>query len=153
MISEDQVENGEVRVFASEGFVEWVLKEHGLAAEGTPSRNAYMYGENLPISASGLVDDGLGQAIEGGQVTYIAPTDVIGQDGAKLSIDGVEIEFMFAPGEAPTGMHCYFPQFKTLHVADNCYMCMHNVYTIRGAFPRDAMQLSLIHISEPTRPY
>ena len=140
MISEDQVESGEVRVFASEGFVEWVLKEHGLAAEGTPSRNAYMYGENLPISASGLVDDGLGQAIEGGQVTYIAPTDVIGQDGAKLSIDGVEIEFMFAPGEAPTGMYCYFPQFKTLHVADNCYMCMHNVYTIRGAFPRDAMQ-------------
>ena len=36
MISEDQVESGEVRVFASEGFVEWVLKEHGLAAEGTP---------------------------------------------------------------------------------------------------------------------
>ena len=140
MISDEQVESGQIRVFASEGFVEWVLKEHGLAAEGTPSRNAYMYGENLPISATGLVDDGLGQAIEGGQVTYIAPTDVIGQDGATLLIDGVEVEFMYAPGEAPTGMHCYFPQLKTLHVADNCYMCMHNIYTIRGAFPRDALQ-------------
>ena len=49
---------------------------------------------------------------------------------------------MFAPGEAPTGMHCYIPKYKTLHVADNCYMCLHNVYTIRGAFPRDAMQWS-----------
>jgi len=140
MISQEEVESGQVRVFASEGFVEWVLKEHGLAAEGTPSRNAYMYGENLPVSAVGLVDDGLGQAIEGGQVTYIAPTDVIGRDGATLSIDGIEIEFMYAPGEAPTGMHCYFPKFNTLHIADNCYMCMHNVYTIRGAFPRDALQ-------------
>ena len=93
-----------------------------------------MYGENLPISASGLVDDGLGQAI-GGQVTYIAPTDVIGQDGAKLSIDGVEIEFMFAPGEAPTGCIATFRNSKLCIVADNCYMCMHNVYTIRGAFP------------------
>ncbi len=140
MISDEQVESGQVPVFASEGFVEWVLKEHGLAAEGTPSRNAYMYGENLPISATGLVDDGLGQAIEGGQVTYIAPTDIIGRDGAALSIDGVPVQFMYAPGEAPTGMHCYFPQLNTLHVADNCYMCMHNIYTIRGAFPRDALQ-------------
>jgi len=99
-----------------------------------------MYGENLPISATGLVDDGLGQAIEGGQVTYIAPTDIIGRDGAALSIDGVPVQFMYAPGEAPTGMHCYFPKLNTLHVADNCYMCMHNIYTIRGAFPRDALQ-------------
>ncbi len=142
MISEDDVKSGRVRVIASEGFTEWVVKEQGLAAEGMPSRNDYMYGENLEVSPAGIVDTGLGQMIEGGEVTFIEPTDIIGKNGGFMTIDGVEIEFMFAPGEAPTGMHCYFPQFQTLHVADNCYMCLHNVYTIRGAFPRDAMQWS-----------
>ena len=140
MISDEDVESGKVKVIASDRFVEWVLKEQGLAAEGMPSRNDYMYGENLPVSPTGLVDTGLGQAIEGGLVSFIEPTDIIGPEGGNITLDGVELEFMFAPGEAPTGMHVYLPQFKTLHVADNCYMCLHNVYSIRGVFPRDAMQ-------------
>jgi alkyl sulfatase BDS1-like metallo-beta-lactamase superfamily hydrolase len=142
MISEEDVKAGKVRVVASEGFSEWVLKEQGLVAEGMPSRNDYMYGENLDVCATGLVDTGLGQMVEGGEVTFIEPTDIIGKDGGSMIIDGVEIQFLFAPGEAPTGMHCYFPKYKLLHCADNCYMCLHSVYTIRGAFPRDAMRWS-----------
>ena len=140
MITDEDVAEGRCVVVASDGFTEWVLKEQGMAAEGMPSRNDYMYGENLEVSTTGIVDTGLGQMIEGGEVTYIEPTHVIGKEGGKMTIDGVEIEFMFAPGESPTGMHCNFPQHKLLHCADNCYMCLHNVYTIRGAFPRDAMQ-------------
>ena len=140
VISEEDASSGRVRVIAPDGFTEWVLKEQGLAAEGMASRNAYMYGENLAPGPTGIVDTGLGQAIEGGEVTFIEPTDIIGPQGGRLTIDGIEIEFMYAPGEAPTGMHCYIPKHRTLHVADNCYMCLHNVYTIRGAFPRDAMQ-------------
>ena len=142
MISEEEVNDGRIKVIASEGFTEWVLKEQGMVAEGMPPRNDYMYGENLEVSPYGIVDTGLGQMIEGGEITYIEPTDIIGKEGKKLTIDSLEIEFKFAPGEAPTGMHCYIPKYKTLHIADNCYMCLHNVYTIRGAFPRDAMQWS-----------
>lgn len=140
VISEEDASSGRVRVIAPEGFTEWVLKEQGLAAEGMASRNSYMYGETLAPGPAGTVDTGLGQAIEGGEVTYIEPTDIIGPQGGSMTIDGLDLEFMFAPGEAPTGMHCYLPKHRTLHVADNCYMCLHNVYTIRGAFPRDAMQ-------------
>ena len=140
VISEEDASSGRVRVIAPDGFAEWVLKEQGLAAEGMASRNSYMYGENLAPGSAGIVDTGLGQAIEGGEVTFIEPTDIIGPQGGSLTIDGVDLEFMYAPGEAPTGMHCYLPKHRTLHVADNCYMCLHNVYAIRGAFPRDAMQ-------------
>ena len=140
VISEEDASSGRVRVIAPDGFAEWVLKEQGLAAEGMASRNRYMYGENLAPGPTGIVDTGLGQAIEGGEVTFIEPTDIIGPQGGCLTIDGIDLEFMYAPGEAPTGMHCYIPKHRTLHVADNCYMCLHNVYTIRGAFPRDAMQ-------------
>ena len=113
MIWEKNVAAGKCVVVAAEGFTEWVLKEQGLAAEGIPSRNDYMYGENLEVSETGLVDTGLGQMIEGGEVTYIEPTIVIGKNGDKLEIDGVEIEFMFAPGEAPTGMHLLFTKTQT----------------------------------------
>ena len=140
VISEEDASSGRVRVIAPDGFTEWVLKEQGLAAEGMASRNSYMYGENLAPGPTGIVDTGLGQAIEGGEITFIEPTDIIGPQGGRLTIDGIDLEFMYAPGEAPTGMHCYIPKHRTLHVADNCYMCLHNVYTIRGAFPRDAMQ-------------
>ena len=140
VVSEEDVDSGKVRVIASDGFTEWVLKEQGLAAEGMASRNSYMYGENLVPGSAGIVDTGLGQAIEGGEITFIEPTDIIGPQGGSLTIDGLDLDFMYAPGEAPTGMHCYIPKRRTLHVADNCYMCLHNIYTIRGAFPRDAMQ-------------
>lgn len=139
LVSDEDVASGRVKIIAPEGFLEWVLKEQGLAAEGMGSRNAYMFGENLAIGPKGLVDVGLGQASERGQITFIEPTDVIPPTGSKMVIDGLEMIFTFAPGEAPTGMHVYLPKYKTLHMADNCYMCLHNVYTIRGAFPRDAM--------------
>lgn len=139
VVSEDDVTAGRVRVIGPAGFTEWVLKEQGLAAEGMPSRNAYMYGENLEVGPTGIVDTGLGQAIEGGAVSFIEPTDIVTHDGATLTVDGVEMVFTHAPGEAPTGIHTYFPSYQVLHCADNCYMCLHNIYTIRGAFPRDAM--------------
>jgi len=140
MVSGEDVSSGRVPVMAPRGFTEWVLKEQGRAAEGLPSRNAYLYGELLEPGPGGIVDTGLGQTIEGGTVTFIEPTDVIGPQGGARTIDGIEPQFLFAPGEDPTGMHCYAPKYRVLHVADNCYRCLHNVYTIRGAFPRDAMQ-------------
>ena len=117
VVSEDDVRAGKVRIIASEGFADWVLREQGLASEGTPSRNDYMYGERLSIGAHGLVDTGLGQMVEGGQVSFIPPTEEISKDGGKLVIDGVEMECIFAPGEAPSGMHCFFPASHVLHVA------------------------------------
>lgn len=140
VISEEDVASGRVRVIAPEGFLDWVLREQGMASEGMPSRNDYMYGERLPVGPHGIVDTGLGQMVEDGTVSFIPPTETIGKGQTSTVIDGVEVEFMQAPGESPVGLHCYFPASKTIHVADSCYMCMHNLYTIRGAFPRDSMQ-------------
>lgn len=138
--SADDVAAGRCRVIASQDFVAFTTRESLTTGEGTNSRNAYMYGEVLPVHARGQVDTGLGKAAERGSITYIAPTDIVSDPGATMTIDGVELVFQYAPGEAPTGLHVYSPRHKVLHVADNCYACLHNVYTIRGALPRHAMQ-------------
>ena len=107
MIADDDV--AAVGSSPQKRFTECVLKEQGLAADGMPARNDQVYGENLRISPTVLLDTGLGQLIEGGKVSYIEPTDVMDKQGGRMIVDGVEIEFMFAPGEAPTDMHCYSP--------------------------------------------
>ncbi|PZV34915.1 hypothetical protein B5V02_27815 [Mesorhizobium kowhaii] len=126
------------RVVAPAGFEAFVLAESLVASEGLAPRNNYMYGEHLGVGPYGHVDCGLGKATEGGKVSYLPPTDHIGREGGRLTIDGVDFLFQHAPGEAPAGMHVYLPASCVLHVADNCYASLHNVYTIRGSLSRDA---------------
>ncbi|MGE6439855.1 alkyl/aryl-sulfatase, partial [Psychrobacter sp. NPDC078370] len=44
--------------------------------------------------------------------------------------------------ESPSEMNTWFPQFKTLWMAENTVAGMHNLYTIRGAAARDASMWS-----------
>ncbi|MBR9852371.1 MAG: MBL fold metallo-hydrolase [Rhodobacteraceae bacterium] len=126
------------RIVAPRGFTEFVLTESIIASEGLVPRNRYMYGEGLKSGSCGHVDCGLGKATEGGTVSFLYPTDELGPDMEALTIDGVEMHFQHAPGEAPTGMHVWLPHAKVLFVADNCYASLHNIYTIRGSLSRDA---------------
>ena len=49
--------------------------------------SAPIFLSNLAIPLVGIVDTGLGQMIEGGEITYIEPTDIIGKQGKTLTID------------------------------------------------------------------
>jgi alkyl sulfatase BDS1-like metallo-beta-lactamase superfamily hydrolase len=125
-------------VVAPEGFEQTILAESLVASEGLGPRNNYMYGELLQSGPCGHVDCGLGKATEGGRMTFVPPTHHVPSQGLKLAIDGIDFEFQSAPGEAPVGIHVYIPAHRVLHVADNCYASLHNVYTIRGSQSRDA---------------
>jgi alkyl sulfatase BDS1-like metallo-beta-lactamase superfamily hydrolase len=125
-------------VVAPQGFEQTILAESLVASEGLGPRNNYMYGELLQSGPCGHVDCGLGKATEGGRVTFVPPTHHVGPEGSTLTIDGIDFEFQSAPGEAPVGIHVYLPKHRVLHIADNCYASLHNVYTIRGSQSRDA---------------
>ena len=82
----------------------------------------------------GLVDAGLGKGVSIGDVTLIAPTDLIAKKADRRVVDGVQMEFQLTPGtEAPSEMNIYFPQLRMLNVAENVTHTMHNLYTLRGA--------------------
>ncbi len=139
VVSEEDVNSGKTKIFASKGFLDYALSENLFAGNAMSRRAMYMYGSVPAKGPKGQVDCALGKATEGGEVTLIPPTDIIDEEGKKLSIDGVDVTFIFASGEAPTGMNVYFPKFSALHIADNCYHSLQNVYTIRGALTRDAI--------------
>ena len=51
--------------------------------------------------------------------------------------------FQNTPGtEAPAEMNTWFPQFKAFWAAENITATIHNIYTLRGALIRDALQWS-----------
>jgi len=68
---------------------------------------------------------------------------VIEDDFEEHVIDGVRIVFQNTPGtEAPAEMNAWFPQQKVFWAAENITATVHNVYTLRGALVRDALQWS-----------
>lgn len=140
VIDEADVKAGKVRVIAPDGFFEHAVSENVLAGPAMMRRAQYMYGSLLPRGERGQVDAGLGKGTpSNATVTLIAPSEVIGQALETRTVDGVEIEFQLTPGtEAPAEMNLYFPQFRTLCMAENATHTQHNVLTLRGALVRDA---------------
>ena len=133
------VHAGNTKIVAPEGFLLAAVSENVIAGYAMSRRALYMYGAALPKGPTGQVDAGLGKTTSNGNVSVIAPTDVITETGETMTIDGVEIEFQLTPGtEAPAEMNFYFPEFRALCMAENCSRNLHNVYTLRGAQVRDA---------------
>jgi alkyl sulfatase BDS1-like metallo-beta-lactamase superfamily hydrolase len=139
VVDEEAVKSGEVRIIASEGFMDFDVSENILAGNAMTRRASYMFGSLLPKDASGLVDSGLGKATSSGSVTLIQPTDILTADDDKMTIDGVIFEFMNTPfAEAPAEMMFYLPQMKAFYAAEEANATLHNLYTLRGAQVRDA---------------
>ena len=106
-------------------------------------RGSYQYGIMIPKNQYGVVDGALGKGVPTGLVGLITPTYIVEKDQETLNIDGVEMVFQNTPNtESPSEMNTWFPQFKTLWMAENTVADMHNLYTIRGAAARDASMWS-----------
>lgn len=139
VISQEDVDSGQVKVFAPEGFTEEAISENVLAGNVMLRRAMYMYGALLKPGAEGQVSVGLGIAASQGGTTLILPTDFIKKTGEERVIDGVKFIFLMAPGsEAPAEMLFFLPEMKALGAAEDATHNMHNLYTLRGAKVRDA---------------
>lgn len=143
VISQADVDAGKVRVIAPEHFMEHVASEFALAGNVMTRRTQYMHAMLLPPGPRGQVDNGLGKALAGGALTLIEPTDYATHTGQKMVVDGLEIEFLLAPGtEADAEMMFYFPRYRALMGAENLNAAMHNLLTPRGAKIRDPLTWS-----------
>ncbi len=138
IITDEDVSSGKTKVIAPKGFLEEAISENVLAGNVMTRRSFYSYGLMLPKNAKGTIGNGLGVTLVASAPTLIAPTDIITETGQKMTIDGLEFEFLLAPGsEAPAEMHFYIPALKALTTAENACHTLHNLYTLRGAKTRD----------------
>ena len=138
MVTQQEVDSGQVLVIAPDGFMEHAIAENVYAGTAMSRRAAYMYGASLARGPKGQVGAGLGQSTSTGEPGIIVPTLLVAETGETHVFDGVEFEFQMAPGtEAPSEMHLYISRYRALCMAENATHTLHNLLTLRGAVVRD----------------
>ncbi len=141
--SPEQVQAGEVEVIAPSGFMAEAIAENVYAGNAMSRRAGFQYGRFIPSGPFGQVDSAIGKGLSAGTTGLIAPTLVIEDDYEEHRVDGVSMVFQNTPGtEAPTEMNTWFPEQKIFWAAENISATVHNIYTLRGALVRDALQWS-----------
>ncbi|GLK51861.1 alkyl/aryl-sulfatase [Maricaulis virginensis] len=135
--------DGPVPVIAPAGFLEEAVSENVMAGVVMARRAGYMYGTHLPRTARGHVGSGLGKHPALGRHTIAEPDIIVDHTGQVLEIDGVRMEFQYAPDtEAPAELTVFFPDFGAWCGAELVSRNLHNLYTLRGAQVRDALAWS-----------
>jgi alkyl sulfatase BDS1-like metallo-beta-lactamase superfamily hydrolase len=143
VIDSADVAAGTVQVIAPIGFLEHAVAENVYAGNAMNRRMVYQYGTLLARSPFGHVDQAIGKGVANGTAGLIAPTVHIADDIEELTVDGVRMVFQNTPGtEAPAEMNTYFPEWKAFWAAENIVATVHNIYTLRGALVRDALEWS-----------
>jgi alkyl sulfatase BDS1-like metallo-beta-lactamase superfamily hydrolase len=143
VVDEADVRSGKVPVIAPVGFLEHAVAENVYAGNAMNRRMFYQYGTLVERSPFGHVDQAIGKGVAAGSSGLIAPTVDIVEDIEELTIDGVRMVFQNTPGtEAPAEMNTWFPDYKAFWAAENIVATVHNIYTLRGALVRDALEWS-----------
>lgn len=117
------------------------------AEEGSPvakiimRRGSRMFGRELPdkdITISGVAP---GKTPTGGVGKGKLPLNQLlfmYEERMKISVAGVELELVTAPGETDDALYVWYPEKKVLFCGDNFYKAFPDLYTIRGTMYRDA---------------
>lgn len=105
------------------------------------TRSMRMFGNYLEPSE--VINAGIGPflATGHGQGTLgpVRPTDTFA-DRVSLTIAGIELTLVHAPGETDDQLFVWLPRRKVLLPGDNIYKAFPNLYTIRGTPYRDVTE-------------
>jgi alkyl sulfatase BDS1-like metallo-beta-lactamase superfamily hydrolase len=143
VVDEADVVSGKVKVIAPEGFMQAAIEENVFAGNAMSRRTQWQYAILLPRDPHGHVDQAIGKNIANGSMGLIVPNLIIAKDFEEVTLDGVNMVFQNTPDtEAPVEMNTYFPQFKAFWAAENVTGTIHNIYTLRGAPVRNALNWS-----------
>ena len=143
VVDEADVASGKVPVIAPEGFLDAAIAENVFAGNAMSRRLQWQYSVLLPRNPFGHVDQAIGKNVASGNGGLIPPSWIVAKDFEEITVDGVLMVFQNTPDtEAPVEMNTYFPQFKAFWAAENVTGTIHNIYTIRGAAVRNALNWS-----------
>lgn len=138
IVSPEAVAAGEVEVIAWSSFSREYHDENLVVGPIMGLRAVYMYGAAL--APDDLPYTGLGGKFAGGTLgTFIEPSVLIDEE-TEFEIAGVRFTLFLTGGEAASEIGMYLPDHQTAVVADEVYVSLPNLYTLRGAKFRDAMR-------------
>jgi len=140
VVNPQDVAAGKVPIVAPTGFMEEATSESVLAGGAMGRRAMYQFARDVPRSAEGMIDGGLGKAVGFGRIGILPPTVLVDKPVQEMRIDGVRVIFQNTPNtEAPSEMTFSLPDLKAYCGAELMVQTLHNVITPRGAKARDAL--------------
>lgn len=143
VVDEANVKSGKVKVIAPTGFMLHAISENVMAGNAMTRRMFFQYGVLLPRSPFGHVDQSIGKNTAAGNLGLIEPNVLVEKEIEEMTVDGVKMVFQNTPGtEAPAEMNTWFPDLRAFWAAENIVATIHNIYTLRGAMVRDALEWS-----------
>ena len=130
-------------IVAPHGFMEEATSENVLVGTAMGRRSGFQFGKDLPRSARGFVDAGLGKGVVYGSFGLLPPTQRVDQETQEFTLDGVRFVFHNTPNtEAPAEMTFEVPEYKAYCGAEILAQTMHNLLPVRGAKVRDSLAWS-----------
>ena len=116
-----------------------VATDHPLPKIAMQTRTKRQFGMGLSYPDE-FIGIGVGpgdRRLEGLGAGSLPPTRRIDDEGEHLSVCGIDLQLVMAPGETPDHMVVWYPSKKILLCGDNFYRSFPNLYAIRGTAYRD----------------
>lgn len=129
-------ETGDVEVIAHESVGHYVNEFANTLATRYLLGGIHMYASMLPHGPDGYVVNGIGPRVRAGDRGYVPATHTFRTE-EEVTVAGVRMKLVFAPGESPDQIFVWLPDDRVLLSGDNIYRSFPNIYTIRGARFRD----------------
>lgn len=117
----------------------FVASAHPLPGKAMQKRTKRQFGIGLSYPDE-LIGIGVGpgdRPLQGMGAGALPPTRRIGDEGEHLSVCGIDLQLVMAPGETPDHMVVWYENKKILFSGDNFYRAFPNLYAIRGTAYRD----------------
>lgn len=138
VIDEADAAARKVPVIAPARFTEEAASENIIAGAAMGRRANYQFGAGIAPGPQGQMGSGIGMGVAAGEITLIAPNDLIEKTGDTRTVDGVPLEFQIVSGsEAPSELNVYIAPAKAFLSAEMSTCSLHNILTPRGAKVRD----------------
>jgi uncharacterized sulfatase len=135
-------EGGNPEILASTRFSDdalFVASDHPQPVKAMQVRTKRQFGIGLSYPDE-IVGIGVGpgaRPLKGMGAGALPPTRRVGDEGEKITLCGVDLELVRAPGETPDHIVVWLPKQKVLISGDNFYRSFPNLYAIRGTAYRD----------------
>ncbi|MDG1739113.1 MAG: alkyl/aryl-sulfatase [Paracoccaceae bacterium] len=135
-------ESGNPEILASMKYSDdslFVASDHPQPVKAMQARTKRQFGIGLSYPDE-IVGIGVGpgdRPLKGMGAGSLPPTRRIGDEGETLSVQGINLELVMAPGETPDHMVVWYADKKVLISGDNFYRSFPNLYAIRGTAYRD----------------
>lgn len=137
----EYAKNPNIPIIVPQHFTKEVISESVLLGSIMKRRSQYQFGPDLPASPTGVVCAGIGTITTHGLTGFEIPNVEIENEIQSMKIDGLQFQFLLTPDtEAPAEMHFYCQNYKIIYASENVNKTMHQIYTVRGAKTRDALQ-------------